>query len=473
VANVIEILINATDAASAQIRGVQAATTELGESTSRLSSLLLGPVGIAAALAAAGIAAGEMGNKLAEEVEQLNNMSARTGASVNDLRALRQVMVETGQSPEILTQALTIANKNLGAHADALAKVGITAKTPIEALLQLSDMVTKSGNSATTTAAAFTLLGRGGGALIPILNGLRDSLKDVHSRLGDLSPATLAAAESWDKMMHHIGTSTKAFLDGVGAQFLRFVKTVTDMAASPDLALNQVSLKRTGGAPTSENTLEPFETTSSRLGNFDRAAVWLSLKNNITVEQAQKLWDSQKNIGAEHLGAFGALGGMTPVKADPKAMGIEDWQKAADMMLGFFPKIEKVKKGIEGWALVAKDSADLIASDFRGMFADIFTYGANVFSALGNMLKNLAAQIASIAAQIATGLALNAIGSAFGIPFLGKIGGILAGKSIGQQGGGSTVVIQTLDTRTLRMQMQMPHGSWARANQELGIGRGY
>jgi hypothetical protein len=452
VANVIEIVIHATDAATAQIKGVQGAVGTLGSSLRGIVGLLGGPVGIAAGFATAGIAAVSLGNKLSDQIEELSNLSARTGASINELRALRQVMTEAGQSSESLTSALTIANRNLATNRDNLAEVGITADTAMEALLQLSDMVTKTGNTSKTTAAAFALLGRGGGELIPILNNLRPAMSDMRERLGDLSAETIEAAKRWDEMIDRMKTSTKSFLDGTGGAFLRWWDRLmrTNSTEDPRTWANMFRVGQTlpreafpgydirpPGAP------EP--------GPPDPFAVFRMFPETVAGDVQRR-------------------GGITATTEAQFAKLNDTWNATLDLTAklregagAFRLDLEVLGYGVESMAFAFSDAFDAIV--FRGQNAADAIRGA-FMSAIRDITNELV--------KIGIGLGLQALG--------GNIGGVTGGviEKVGRRfagvaalsGGGNTININTLDTRTLRTQL-MPGGSLARAQDQVRIGGRY
>ena len=450
-ANVIEIVIHATDAATAQIKGVEGAVTTMSGKLSGLAATLLSPAGLVAGAAAAGLAVAAMGNKLSDEIEILKNLSARTGASVNDMRALRQIMHEAGLSEDALTSALTIANRNLATQADNLTKVGITAKTPIEALLQLSDMVTLTGNSSRTTAAAFALLGRGGGELIPILNGLRTEVVEMHERLGDLDEATIRAAGSWDKMIDRMGTATKKFLDGIAAKFLKFIDS-------------------------------PFESARNAATQF----------GPMTEADARGLFGWKPEAVGGGGGAPGPPDPFASFRAFPDtgagdvqrrggaaAATTEQWQKLMDVWNEAEPVARKLAESIQEIDLQLTAigiSAEALGFAFLDTFDAILFQGKSAADALRASFMSAIRDIANQLAKIGIGLGLSALGTALGGPIGGVIlgaGGRMAGlSSMAGGGGGNTYNIHTLDTATLRTAM-MPGGTFNRAQDQVRIGSRY
>ena len=452
-ANIIEIVIHATDAATAQIKGVQGAVAGMSASMSGLLSTVMSPAGLAAGFALAGVAAVGLGNSLSKQIEELTNLSARTGASINDLRALRQVMVEAGQSQEALTTSLTIANRNLATQAAALEKVGITAKTPIEALLQLSDMVTRSGNSSKTTAAAFALLGRGGGELIPILNGLRPALESMHDRLGDLSQDTIDAAKRWDEMIDRMGTSIKSFLDGTGGAFLRWWDKI--MKSNSTLDPKSWAFMFKGGQALPREAFPGFDIKPS-VGETAPPDPFALMR---------------LNFGDTGAGDVQRRGGAAATAAQWKQL-MDVWNDAEPVAKNLAKAIEEIDLGLQALEFGVQS----LAFGFLDFFDAVVFRGINAADALREAFMSTIRDIGNELAKIGIGLGLTALGTALGGPLggaIGTVGGRLAGLgNMGRGRGGDTYIINTLDTRTLRTSL-MPGGSLNRAGDQLHIGAHY
>lgn len=467
-ANVIEIVIHATDAATAQIKGVSSALGVMQAKVADLLGVLATPAGIAGAIGATALGLGVLANKLSEQVEELSNLSARTGASINDLRALRQIMVESGQSADALTSALTIANRNLATQADALAKVGITAKTPIEALLQLSDMVTKAGNSSKTTAAAFALLGRGGGELIPILTNLRPSLVDMRDRVGELDLATIGAAKHWDELMDKMGTKAKAVLDEIASGVLK-------VAAAPMILAEMFA------------SLPGIRNIGAAL-NGQSVDQWLDDLHRQSAERFKKLEEAGKppEPKAEVFGPepdpfawarqFMELtirDNVSPrfgkgISQETWAKLVKDWNEALDLS-------KKLKEGTGAFRLeleLLENSVQSMGLAFVDAFDAILFRGKSVADGIREAFLSAIRDIAGELAKIGVGFGLEALAGFIPGP-IGKIIAKVGGKFVGRTAAGSSVVnISTLDTRSLRMALT-PGGSLARAQDQVRIGSVY
>lgn len=425
--NVIEIVIHATDAATAQIRGVQGSVAGLEASFGALRAATIGAAGIAAAFAVAGVAAAGLANRLSNEIEMLQNLSARTGATVNDLRTLRQVMVEAGMSPDSLTQALTLLNRKLADNDPALRRLVGGTNSPMQALLTLSRLVAGGMNAA---SASFVATGRGGGDLAAILGTLSERFADVHARLGDLDEATIRAAGAWDLLMDRMGTATKRFLDGVGAQLLKFLDFMASSGGMIGALARSMGFGKEAPAPV--------------VGGSEGAG------------------------GPGKIGKVEQFGGMD--LEETKRMQAEALARFRAAHAEIVTLTESITFGL--------------ASSIDSVFANLTNKFQTFGSAIKTLFDGLAQSVLSALAKIATSRLLIWI-SGFLIPGGGSgvgqgLGGIIRDIGKGMVGsnavsegrGGNTIVIQTLDTRNLRANL-MPGGSLNRAQDQVLIGARY
>lgn len=449
-ANVIQIVITAIDAASAEIKGVEAATAKLSGALNGLAKQLLSPVGVAAGVAALGFAAVEMANHFAHQVKALENLSEVTHLGINDLRAFQTVMREAGKSPDSLNNALFILRRNMENNSAPLRKIiGDTTDTA-EALRKLSAAAAGSGNSAAIAMAAF---GRGGRELAPILATLNERLGDAHGRMVQLGPDALAAAEQYHEAMEKIKTSVgelgivvgpvlaKSMLLSIGlitagVKMLKgdIVQSLSEIIRAVANVAGQVlpgPSKKGGGAAGADDPLAAF-----------RGA------------------DTFSNAGIQRRGGL--------------ATTVEQWKKLNDTWNAAQPVIKGVARAIDELhvSMVAAfegQAIDVIANSFRQMFDSVLVYGQSFVKSLGDMLKNIASQIASIAVQMGVGFGLTALGTAVGGP-LGGIVGAIGGKLAGAH---TVVNITAMDARSLVEQIKTPVGSWSRAQNRAAIGTSY
>ena len=93
-------------------------------------------VPVVGALAAGFAAAFGAARSFSGEVERLSNLKASTGATIENLQVLGEVFKRAGLGADSADQAMLRLNKAIAEQNPLLAKLGITAKDPVEAMLQ-------------------------------------------------------------------------------------------------------------------------------------------------------------------------------------------------------------------------------------------------------------------------------------------------------------------------------------------------
>jgi polyhydroxyalkanoate synthesis regulator phasin len=164
------------------------------------------------ALAALGIGLGlnefkEFITQSIEATARLNELSVRSGVSIQDLNGLQYAATQTGANFEDMTKGikklslyLTEASINGGKHADMLATLGITAKDPMQAMYQLADAMQRIPDAAERTYVAQQLLGKGGEAMVPALLEGSDAFKALVDRGNELNPITVEYAKNCNEL---------------------------------------------------------------------------------------------------------------------------------------------------------------------------------------------------------------------------------------------------------------------------------
>lgn len=164
------------------LQGLKAARKHLDGFGKQLQSIgqrtLAVGLGAKAALTAAAAAFGKRGGDLFD-------MSKRTGASVEALSEMRYAAEQSSATIEDLETGLkrmqvAVAEASLGSSeaADGLARLGLSAAqlqglSPDEQMQAMADAMASIKDPAERTAAAVKIMGRGGTALLPMLEQLR------------------------------------------------------------------------------------------------------------------------------------------------------------------------------------------------------------------------------------------------------------------------------------------------------------
>lgn len=173
----------------------------------------LGPIvgvaaGVAVALGGIGAAAFVAAKKLGDTVEELDNFALASGTAVGDAQVLVELFERKGLGADTAKTALHRLNVAIGEANPLLAKLGITSRDPMQAMLQLSAAFQTSTDAAARAKVAQELLGRGGRDLLAVIDDLGGSFPALRSEMestgqlmsGEMLEAGRKFDESWERL---------------------------------------------------------------------------------------------------------------------------------------------------------------------------------------------------------------------------------------------------------------------------------
>jgi len=211
-----EVVISARDQVSPVIQKIKA---DAASFATQINAIRFGALGLAAGALTAHL--GSVAKSAINTGDQLFKLSQKVGISVERLSELRfaaelsDVSLEQFQTGmKGLNDALTKAADSTSREAQLLKALGVTARTPYEALRQLADAVKALPDGATKSAVAVDLLGKAGQNMIPFLNGgsaAIDAAADSARRLGlTLSTETAKQSEEFNDNMRKLRTGAES-----------------------------------------------------------------------------------------------------------------------------------------------------------------------------------------------------------------------------------------------------------------------
>lgn len=160
-------------------------------------------------LAGAGIAAGAGTIALLtagtiKAANELGDLSEKTGISVQNLAGLQRVTDDAGLSLDAATGFISKFAESLSNDADAFAKIGITAKDPLDAFEQLADVFNRIDDPQTRAAFGAKALGDNWQEAVPLLRLGSAELANLIKKEGEVSGFT-------DKLADAAGDIDKQF----------------------------------------------------------------------------------------------------------------------------------------------------------------------------------------------------------------------------------------------------------------------
>lgn len=196
------------------VRKFGASVSHIGARMMAAGAAILAPLGLAV-------------REYAKAGGALKEMSDRTGVAVESLSELKYVASQTGASMQDLEKGIRLSQKVLGSStgATALAKLGIDAAklkalSPEDQFMALAEYIGKIPDQADRAAAAMQLFGRGGAALLPMLNEGREGisrLREEARRLGQtMSTADAIAADKLDDSLSRVQQQVLRLVGSIG-----------------------------------------------------------------------------------------------------------------------------------------------------------------------------------------------------------------------------------------------------------------
>lgn len=178
------------------LKDIQDASRDLGGAFDSLGSRFgIGVGSLAAATAGAGAAIVGLAKNAIQTADGLNDLSLRTGASVEALASVKLAAEQSGTSLEAVGKGLNKLSIWMADNAEKARLLGITAKDPVQAFSQLADVLAGIESPYRRASVANDILGKSYAELLPLLlqggQGMRDSAAaslDYARAMGELAP---------------------------------------------------------------------------------------------------------------------------------------------------------------------------------------------------------------------------------------------------------------------------------------------
>ena len=492
-ANVIEILINAKNNASAEI---DRATGGLGKfaTAAGLGAMAGSMAGqaIVTAMQGAKQAILDMTLAQADNVEMLDRMSNFTGLSVQKLDLYRQELEAGGLSADQLSNALRYLRTQLNAGDEKLAAFGITSKDTFIALQQMAQAMARATDVAGRSEVAIAALGVRNAELAENVANSTNAMGTLQAEA--MRNGTAMTAEYLDKMRSLDAaidtfnkTTLKSFQMAMAETFGPVLETITnilntlnELKAHPLMngqlrGFNPLIPRGGGGASGGRgggaDWGDPAQYGPLAFGPGNQAGInamsaWYIGRQrgggggvvDPLVAKLDELLTAWKNASATGGGAASILGAMAGgLTADGSGKSIEDPVTKA------FDRVQ--------------EAAAQFGTNFAGSLSSTLTQALSittgsmnlmvqVFTSLANsVVATLADMMARAAAMGLVKLALNFLPTG-GASVASKVGGLSLART-SMAGAGNTFVIQSINTRDALDDLMNSTGSLRRANDRM------
>lgn len=180
----------------------------MGDTAGRVSGGLKGMLGAAGGLSGAlgalapavtGVGLASMAKGAIDAADDMNDLSQKTGVSVEQLSRFKQAADASGTSIEGVGNSMVKLNRNLATGnagaANALRDLGISAtdasgalKSADQIMLEVADRFAAMPDGAQKSASAMALFGKSGADMVPLLNGGSQAVKGLSATMtGDFA----------------------------------------------------------------------------------------------------------------------------------------------------------------------------------------------------------------------------------------------------------------------------------------------
>lgn len=188
------IVISAVDKTSQVVKQIGAGVGKLESQFSALGAAVTGFAALAGVSAFTGMVSSAI-----EAADSMNDLSKKTGLAVETLSGLELAAKQSGTDLEGVSLAINKLGINIAKDGEKFARLGITAKEPLEAFKQLADVVSKIEDPQKRAAVAAEALGKSWQSAMPMLAEGGQKIQEMVDKGTDLSGMTKELAEQSDQ----------------------------------------------------------------------------------------------------------------------------------------------------------------------------------------------------------------------------------------------------------------------------------
>lgn len=222
----IKLRVDGAGSAKSDIKSVADTFDSLGDSAKGA----LG--GLAVGLSAGALATWVKG--AIDAADNLNDLSKSTSIAVEQLAGLDLAARQSGGNLDSIAQSINKLSVNIGKDAEKFAKIGITAKEPLEAFKQLADVYNSIQDPQQKAAFGAEALGKAWQGAAPLLAEGGDAIGEMVEKGTKLSGMTKKFADDSDKFndsLAEMSTVVGGAAARLGSDLLPLLNQVTESIA--------------------------------------------------------------------------------------------------------------------------------------------------------------------------------------------------------------------------------------------------
>lgn len=288
-----EVLIKLAADASGLISGVNQANSALSKFDGVVGKLRGGLAGLGVSLSIGGFVS--MARETLNAADAINDMSIRTGVAASTLKGFELVAQQSGVGLDDVAKAIAKLQLYMGKAgedkrlAQNLSNLGITAKDPEQAFLQLTSAVEKMGDPNRRAVILNELLGKSYSALIPMLTQgggaiakmvaeqkkLNPQFDEFAKRADLLNDRLSVMAAKWERVKIK---ATEAFLAMLPDRFTMDEDKARMLELRSEITVLERSLKGSGPSKLSEALFGTKEERQQELAKMKAELATLTQK---------------------------------------------------------------------------------------------------------------------------------------------------------------------------------------------------
>lgn len=227
--NKLAIILSAKDETRAAFASANKSLEALSSRAASVATTFKSVAGVVAAGFGVSSFAGLIKSSI-DAQDNLKDLSKATGVSIRDLAGLGSAAAKSGSDLEAIAQSINKLSVNMAKDPAKFKAIGVTAKEPIDALKQLSDVFVSIEDPQKRAAFAAEALGKSWQGVAPLLAEGGDSIGQMVDRGRDLSKITEESAAKADELNDKL-VELKSAGTGVATEFSNLlVPSLTETA---------------------------------------------------------------------------------------------------------------------------------------------------------------------------------------------------------------------------------------------------
>ena len=180
-----------------------------------------------------------------DAADRMNDLSKSTGIAVQNLAGLKLAAKHSGGDLDGIAASINKLSVNIGGNAEKFAQLGITAKDPLEAFKQLSDIFVGIQDPQLRAAVAAEALGKSWASAAPLLaeGGAKiGEMVDKGKALANITPEVAQAADQLNDTLAEISARSEGLKNQLMIALLPSLQRIADAMNETSMASKVMSL---------------------------------------------------------------------------------------------------------------------------------------------------------------------------------------------------------------------------------------